>query len=327
MTDRIAVWQDANGELAVHPWEPVGGKSIRCAIAALREGSRVESNGWWPVVHCDGRIYSSNLPPSICRLVEPEAPSLGSSEVECVLVASSSRTDVAAPMSLEMGSKLIEENGSHEVLAAHYWANRGLQTQISAAISGARDYSVELANACLVASRVRDPKLWEPVAMRAKSSNNAAEACLRDWPDARGIDFFSAGLVTSGRPLLGNSLLFFLYCCPDTGLGCVSRLLGHPFLNPTDSVRAKEARGQFLKVLEDFYQLTGADAGKEWMEYGAASLLVSTLTRQDDWIAEKGLAVLGRQGNCRRIVLANKLKRDGIWGPDPGDPTQDKPRK
>jgi hypothetical protein len=312
MNRSISVWRSTEGLLALHPWEVLGIASAERLSVIANPGVRVEGVGWWPTVVDRSVTYASALPSNIwvasTTASLPEA--LPTSEPERLKAQPGPQYGHA--LSKRQAEALIRTSGAYIELSARYWTEDIVKRLVSDSIATAPAYATQLANACLVASTVQDAAIWTIVASRAREPNDAAEACLRDWPDERGLEFFRQGLVNDRRPLIGNSLLFFLTCYPISGLAIVSGVLGNPFVERSEIGRVAKARRLMLKVLEDFYQSTSRDADSAWREYAAATFLVSTLEEGEDWIAQKSMEVLRRTGDVRGRVVRAMLVNAGF---------------
>lgn len=310
MVERVTAWL-SKGRYALHPWEALGDISEGRCLLTLTDDA-VVTGTWWQVVRCQERTYASQLPRRLCGGAE-RGMSRPRPSPSCVLKTGPERVADGPVEVLRSSIALILADGlGYKTLAGAYFASPAVPVAILDALKSADSGTVQLTNACIVASTVRDDNLWDALAARAREPNDVAEASLREWPHPKAVEYFKSGLRSSERPLIGNSLLFFLLCCDDHGLGTVASVLGDPFSPAPISNRVRQARLQALKAADDLFRHCGREALPEWREYAAAALLVAPVGEENAWIAERGVSVLRRTEDPRCQAVVNRLKTLGV---------------
>jgi hypothetical protein len=171
---------------------------------------------------------------------------------------------------------------AHAELAAQYDRNPIVRTIVRRIVHEGSDRS-RLTGAYCVASRACDETLWQIVADRAAlGASPVEEYTLREWPDMRGIEYFSGAFVHDDGSVrwklhLYQALMFFIHCCVDQGIAFLTATLGHPFLTEAESEFLRVGRLHVGQHLADAAQLYDLNVNRDWLEYVAAALLADRI--------------------------------------------------
>lgn len=316
LVNPLTVWE-MEGSFGLHPDVRQSRSKWKGFEATVRVGT-VLGGDFWPLLSRDGETFASRLPTDAIELrgrvkgVERDAVRSCRLNVRPELVLSDDD-----PLSARETRRLLEDTADgYEELAARYANSTEIRNVVRAAIEGAPEASRAFTNACIAMARVCDPALWPSLAARA-TTNFVAEACLRDIPDARGVEFFGRAFdpnapLPMGRPLLGNALAFHVLCCSEQGIFELSTRFGKPFLEKAPDELTRYARLLIGEVHQSAFDAQDFETSAGWREYIAAALLVEKINKDEAWIASMGLTVLRRYLDPRTPIVTSRLIRDRV---------------
>jgi hypothetical protein len=209
---------------------------------------------------------------------------------------------------------------AHEVLAAQYWSNPIVRDEVTALAKRGQDKAVELAGAFIVAARANDAALWETLHSRAMQGIRVAEACLRDWPEPRGVAFFERAFAPDakrlGVPLLGNAFSFFLWCGVGQGFEYLTHRLGDPVAVPSQPCPIRRGRLEIGSELCSAVTMHHLQPREEWPEYIAACLRGERVLGEEE-AAWEGLRFLTVCKDPRTpMVLERLVQAVGAYDPE-----------